>query len=113
MSYDSNAVSPRSPTTTVRDRDEGSPWGANTAPLRRALRGWWSPKKPPLIHRDGVGGRLPVNVQVDAAWKSLEMKARSPDKFMDVSDAMVLTKMGLLSNCMTINAKYTLVKEGI
>ena len=84
--------------------------------------------KPPLPHRDGVGGLLKnhhcltvtelvvslkttelaataatggvfeldpmyVNVQVHAAWKALEMKARSPGMFTDMSDATVLTKM--------------------
>ena len=37
------------------------------------------------------------------------MKARSPKKFMGVSDAIC----GFLSNCMMIIAKNTLVKERI
>ena len=34
-----------------------------------------------------------MNVHVDAAWKALEMKTRSPGKFTDVSDVMVLMRI--------------------
>ena len=71
-------------------------------------------KKPPLPHRDGVGGllkkttelsRLPRQLKcsswtsdlcerassrgVEGAW----LKARSPEKFTDVTEVMVLTRM--------------------
>ena len=37
--------------------------------------------------------KLAVNVQVDAAWKALKMKTRSPEKFTDVREVEVLTTM--------------------
>ena len=54
-----------------------------------------------------------VNVPVDALWKVVNMKARSPEKFMDVSDLNVSDEDGSLSRSMAINANNTIVKERI
>ena len=86
----------------------------------------------PIFHRVyGVGGLLKnhlaccdcrdrwegepisVNVHHDALWKALEMKTRSPEKFTDVSEVVVLTRMVFLSNSMMINATNTVVLERI
>merc|ERR1711916_348573 len=54
-----------------------------------------------------------VTVHVDALWEALTMKARSPDKFMDVSDVKVSDEDGYLSRSMTIKANNKIVKERI
>ena len=41
------------------------------------------------------------------------MKARSPEKFVDVCDKKVTDDDGSLSNCMMMKAKNTLMKERI
>jgi hypothetical protein len=54
-----------------------------------------------------------VNVHVDALWEALNMKARSPEKFMDVSDVIVSDADGYLSRSMTIKANNKIMKERI
>ena len=80
----------------MRGRDEDPSSEGRTQPRYFVL----------VLHRVyGVGGLLKnhracrewtspiyVNVQVHAAWKALDMKARSPEKCTDASDAMVLRK---------------------
>ena len=41
------------------------------------------------------------------------MKARSPEKFMDVSDVKVTDEDGFLSRSMMIKSKNTIMKERI
>ena len=54
-----------------------------------------------------------VTVHVDALWEALTIEARSPDKFMDVSDVKVSDDDGYFSRSMTINFNNKIVKERI
>ena len=44
------------------------------------------------------------SIPINSLWEALEMKARSPEKFMDVSDMKVTDEDGYLSRNMTIRA---------
>ena len=65
---------------TVRGRDEGSPRRGRTQPLRRGYGVGGPEKKPPVTHRDGVGGLLNNHRacrDCRDCWMDLEVDSRS------------------------------------
>ena len=54
-----------------------------------------------------------LNLPSKSLWEALEIKAWSPDKFMDVTSVKVSDEDGFLSNSMMIKAKNTIVNERI
>ena len=58
-------------------------------------------------------GRHPSRKRINSLRNALEMKARSPEKFMDLSDVKVTDEDGFLSRNNTIKANNKIVKERI
>ena len=54
-----------------------------------------------------------LSIPINSLLEALEMKARSPEKFVDVSDVKVLDEDGFLSCSMMIKAKNIIMKERI
>ena len=115
-----------SPTTsfTLRGRDECPSSEGRTQPRNAAsslhrdlMELVVSLKKPTELAatawRVRVGPPISVNMHDGALWKALEMKTRSPEKFTDVSEVMVPTENGFLSNSMMTIAMNTLVLKRI
>ena len=94
--------------------------------LHRAFTGLVAPKKPPLTHRDGVGGLFgnlqcytvtsmqPAAAAATAGKRvcqrlvgTLDLKARSTMKFMDVCDVEVVDEDDFLACGMMIKAQKT------
>jgi len=63
----------------------------------------------------GMGWTSPeiTSVTYDGIWEALIDKARSPEKYMDVSDVKVADREGFLARTMTVNAKKKRVDEHI
>ena len=53
------------------------------------------------------------SIPINSLWEAPEMKARSPEKFVDVSDVEVTDEDGFLSRSKMIKAKNTILKERI
>ena len=56
---------------------------------------------------------LCLSAPSNSLWEALEMRARSPDKFMDVSDVKMTGEDGFLSRSMMIKTKNIIIKERI
>merc|ERR1712176_1748409 len=54
-----------------------------------------------------------IESSVDALWEALEVQAREPEKFMEVTDVKVSDEEGFLLRTMTISANKTKVQENV
>ena len=54
---------------------------------------------------------LCLSIPINSLWKALEMKARSPEKFVDVSDVKVIDEDGFLFCSMMIKAKNIIMER--
>merc|ERR1712137_25917 len=54
-----------------------------------------------------------IESSVDALWEALEVQARQPEKFMEVTDVKVSDEEGFLLRTMTISANKTTVQEHV
>ena len=56
---------------------------------------------------------LCLSISINSLWEALNVKASSPNKFMDVTSVKVSDKDGFLSRSMMIKARNTVMKERI
>merc|ERR1712157_176854 len=54
-----------------------------------------------------------IELSVDALWEALEVQAREPEKFMEVTDVKVSDEEGFLLRTMTISANKTTLQEHV
>ena len=56
---------------------------------------------------------LCLSIPINSLWEALDVKARSPDKFMDVRSVKVSDEDGFLVRSMTLTSNNTTVRERI
>ena len=89
------------------------PWRDKFVQQRFFVVAWNPVQRHEARSQEGVMNFYVCLKLINSLWEAFEMKAQSPEKFMDVSDVKVTDEGGSLQCSKTIKANNKIVKERI